>query len=922
MSETGVQIGQIGRYRIASQLGRGGMGIVYRGEDPLIGREVAIKTLTETTPELRERFYMEARSGILNHPNIVTVYELGEHEGAPFIAMEYVAGDSLEAILRARKRLLLLEALSIVEQLCAGLGHAHSHGVVHRDVKPANVLIRQDGLVTIVDFGIARLADQTRQLTKTDALLGTFHYIAPERLKGEACDGRADIWSVGVMLYEMLAGELPFQGKDVSSLYRVMHEPYMPLEKYVPDMPNGLSRILDRALAKDVDARYSTAEEMAFDLQVIASALKQERLQSLLERARRLTDEHEYASARTVVLQAQRLDPSNREIKRLAQAVQERLSQLLRGEQLRQIVEQAQNATAEKRFEDAIGLWEQARKLDSEDAFGINERLQHVSEQRSQQQQVESFWQQASEARRQGNFTAAQQHLAQALAIDDKNTDLRSAYALLVREAEKKQGERQLAELLQSARENIARAKYTEAIAHLREAAEINPAHNDVQQLLFSATKRHKEELRQRALESLIAEIQESLHRDNFAQATERVQRALQTLPTEGALVRLKAEAEMKAREHAAQQIVRSTLLKAQDLFADAPEQALRITDEALKHASENQALLQLQARLHAHLQELEEARGRAAALEHAHASTARGRPAEARKLLQEAKETHGASEDLDLLLTQLAAQEVDAKQKAEHDAAVASIEQLLRERKWSAAEEAVTGLREKNDPRAPALLERAQRKQQQWNAAVHGKLAKIQTLADIDHAAALRALSELPPAMKAEPRVRALSKEIRSRKKEKVRLNVAISVTKQKGVRRHTVLYGGGALGLGCVIAGGMLTLRRHAAPPPPPPPHAVAPAKRAPIIFNAAAELDASPWATVISARMSGGAVIPLPAGAHTTPLRLDGLQPGMYSVVFERTGQPSQTVTCDVGSGDQICPAHFEALDIDRALKGQQP
>lgn len=254
------------------------MGVVYRGEDPLIGREVAIKTLTEVTPELRDRFYLEARSGILSHPNIVTVYELGEQDGIPFIAMELVAGESLELILRTRKRLPLLEALSIVEQLCAGLGHAHGHGVIHRDVKPANVLLRPDGRVTIVDFGIARLADQTRQLTKTDALLGTFHYIAPERLKGEPSDGRADIWSVGVILYEMLTGELPFKGKDVSSLYRVIHEPYIPLTEFVADLPEGLAQIVDRSLAKQVKDRYATAEEMSFELQVIAETPKQERV--------------------------------------------------------------------------------------------------------------------------------------------------------------------------------------------------------------------------------------------------------------------------------------------------------------------------------------------------------------------------------------------------------------------------------------------------------------------------------------------------------------------------------------------------------------------------------------------------------------------------------------------------------------------
>ena len=149
-------ITRIGRYDVICELGRGGMGVVYRGEDKLIGRDVAIKTLTEVTPELRERFYVEARSGILSHPNIATVYELGEHEGNPFIAMEFLAGESLDKILRARERLPVLETLSIIEQLCAGLGYAHQHGLLHRDIKPANVIVLPDGRAKIVDFEIGR----------------------------------------------------------------------------------------------------------------------------------------------------------------------------------------------------------------------------------------------------------------------------------------------------------------------------------------------------------------------------------------------------------------------------------------------------------------------------------------------------------------------------------------------------------------------------------------------------------------------------------------------------------------------------------------------------------------------------------------------------------------------------------------------
>jgi serine/threonine-protein kinase len=612
-------IQKIGRYRVTGELGRGGMGVVYQGEDRLIGRRVAIKTLTEVTPELRERFYIEARSGILSHPNIVTVYELGEHDGNPFIAMEFIDGESLEQVLHLRERLPLLEALSIVEQLCAGLGYAHGHGVVHRDVKPANVLVRPDGRVTIVDFGIARLADQTRQLTKPDALLGTFHYIAPERLKGEASDGRSDIWSVGVMLYEMLTGNLPFKGNDVSSLYRVLHEPYVPLSEHVQeDLPGGLSRVLDKALAKEVDLRYATAEEMAFDLHLLAQGPKHDRVDALLETAQRLMEEGQYASARTVLLQAQRIDPTNIDTKALSGEVQDHLSHMQRGDQLRQIVDQAQDAANGRRWNDAVLLFQQALKLDPENAFDLDERLQEAQRRKVQQQRVLELWKRADEARNLGNLTKAQDYLGQALQIDNRSTELRNAYSDLLREVKIKEQQLRVEELLRSARRESSGLRYTEAISRLREAAEIDPAHAEVQEILLLVTARQKEERQQQVLDHASSDIRESLDRDDFSSADDHVTRALETLPSDGLLLQLKSEIEGKKRDVDVHQAVRNPILEAQELFAEQPEQALRLIEEELKEAPDSDTLLQSRARVLEYLKELEKRSARAQPLEDA----------------------------------------------------------------------------------------------------------------------------------------------------------------------------------------------------------------------------------------------------------------------------------------------------------------
>lgn len=591
-------VNRIGRYDVISEIGRGGMGVVYRGEDKLIGRDVAIKTLTEVTPELRERFYVEARSGILSHPNIVTVYELGEHEGIPFIAMEFLGGESLDKLMRAQGRLPVLETLSIVEQLCAGLGYAHQHGLLHRDVKPANVIVLPDGRAKIVDFGIARLADQNTRLTKTDALLGTFHYIAPERLKGETSDGRADIWSVGVMLYEMLTGELPFKGKDVSALYRMIHEPYVPITEIVQGVPDAFSAVLDKALAKDVTQRYATAEEMAIDLHAIGDGLKRERVAELLETAQRLSEEQQFASARTILLQAQKIDPANTTAKLLMQEVQDQLNSLQREEQIRQILEQAEDAAASQRYEDAAIAYTQAMKLDVDKSFALTERWKQVQALKEQFQQVRSLSEQASEARRRGDLTMAQNLLEKALQLDEKNTDLRNAHSIILREIKRRQESIKVEDLLKDAREEYSVRKYTQAIALLREAAEIDPTHSEVNQLLIAAATRQKEERKRALLDQIVAEIQDCLDAEDFDRAQDRVKRALDTLPSETLLLRLKEEVEQKRSESSAQKIVRSAILHAQELLQDQPEKTFAIIDAALEQVPGDKSLLQFRKHL------------------------------------------------------------------------------------------------------------------------------------------------------------------------------------------------------------------------------------------------------------------------------------------------------------------------------------
>src|SRR5882672_10941926 len=206
----------MGKYELIGEVGRGAMGEVYKAFDPSIRRFVALKTITSSllgNPDLLERFYREARSaGTLQHSNIVTVYELGTECDTPFIAMEFLKGESLEKIIERRPTLSVMEKLNLVYPVCRAIDYAHKRGIVHRDIKPGNVMLTKHGNVKVVDFGIARVADGA--MTQTNVFMGTIGYMSPEQILGERADARSDIWSLGVTLYELLCYQCPFEGDN------------------------------------------------------------------------------------------------------------------------------------------------------------------------------------------------------------------------------------------------------------------------------------------------------------------------------------------------------------------------------------------------------------------------------------------------------------------------------------------------------------------------------------------------------------------------------------------------------------------------------------------------------------------------------------------------------------------------------------
>ena len=270
----------LGRYEVTGELGRGAMGVVYKGVDPKIRRTVAIKTVRlsdfdeDMVDEMKERFFREAESaGLMTHPNIVTIFDCGEEHDLAFIAMEYLKGEDLADYTKKGSLLAMDETLSVISNVAGALDYAHAKGIVHRDIKPANIMrIKETKEVKVTDFGIARITSSSK--TKTGVILGTPSYMSPEQIAGKKVDGRSDIFSLGVVLFEMLTGQKPFTGQDMTSLmYKIAKEKHPKARSINPKIPQVIEKMIDKALEKDVEKRYQKAGQMAEHLKKVIAKI-------------------------------------------------------------------------------------------------------------------------------------------------------------------------------------------------------------------------------------------------------------------------------------------------------------------------------------------------------------------------------------------------------------------------------------------------------------------------------------------------------------------------------------------------------------------------------------------------------------------------------------------------------------------------
>ena len=610
---------KIGKYEILQVVGRGGMGVVYRAEDPLIGRAVAIKTLNESLdgqPEMLKRFYREAQAPL--HPNIAIVFDVGAEDGKPFIVMEYVDGEGLDRLIGSDRPLSLIEKLSVIEQVCTGLGFAHQSGVIHRDIKPANIMVRRNPILAkIVDFGIASVqkAKFETGLTQTGTVIGSVHYISPERLKGEPFDGRSDIWATGVMLYQLLCGQLPFpggQGEELAIMHRIIDEPHPPLSRWLLDYPQALDAIIERALAKDPEDRYTTAEEFCADLRIINEGLKRNQVGTLFADAERLTTDGQFTSAREVLRQLTTIDPQHTGARQLLGIVNQHLTQLQRAEELRKLVAEADAALAASNFTDALTLFDQAIKRDPLNAE-LKSKLEIVKEAKQRHDEVAGLMTKAEWLRDRGDWTGALKLVEKSMQLIPDDANLRAAHSELSQQVQVAARQGQLRDLLAEARQGINSGQFTAAIELLKKASEIDSAVPEVNTLLQTAITGQEQERRRKILEQIQAEIENCLNQENFERAADLVDRALEQLPSEPSLLQLKTRVAVQARKAHVRSVVDTTIAQAQEIFFQSPGEALLIVQKALEEVPGEERLLALEDGLRQRLKaaEKEEIRGR-----------------------------------------------------------------------------------------------------------------------------------------------------------------------------------------------------------------------------------------------------------------------------------------------------------------------
>lgn len=712
----------ISKYQVIRVLGRGGMGEVLLAQDDL-GRRVAIKRpFASALADGLARFKLEARAATLTHPNIPVVYEMGtQADGLPFIAMEFVEGEPLDKLIASGKQIDLILKLSIVEQICAGLGYAHEKNIIHRDVKPANIIVQPNGVAKIIDFGIAKITnvEMTAELTQSSQIIGSLHYIAPERFKAEAIDGRVDIFSAGVILYLLLTGTLPFAGGETTASYRIVNEAHNALSEHIKDYPKALDGIMDRALAKNPEDRFSTAEDFADAIRDVIDDLKQTKVSQLFNDAERLTMESRYDPALELLDEAIKLEPANTQVRKLRRMVRDHQERRRRQDRLREFIAKAESLIAIENYPDALAQLKEALPLDSS-STELRDRIAFVEKKKDLYDRSLAALTAAEAARNRGDITAALRIAERAVQDDPENTKLLAIRGAIAKQLEREAMQARVVAILDSAQAEFSRKDFTAVETLLAEAAAIDNSHPKIEELRAELARNRDLDVRRQLMDEVQRRVNDFLRGDNYEMAADLLNRAIEKLPSETTLHRLKMDVDTAARKFDSQRFIEEAISSARQTFASNPPKALLNLRNAIDQMPGEERLISYERTLRQQYDKLLKQQILSDTLRNAREFLSNRHPEKAVDLLEAYQLEHGGQTELDELLNLARQEQRGQERRSLIESASVKVRGLVDDYRFAEAIEilesvlASPAVQNSGDKTLPNLLEDVRQQQQQ----------------------------------------------------------------------------------------------------------------------------------------------------------------------------------------------------------------
>jgi serine/threonine protein kinase len=513
---------RIGRYEIIRELGRGGFGRVYLANDPLMKCEVAIKVLSHADdPEMLARFRDEAAATRrLNHESIVTIYDVGEEQGVPYIVMEYLQGMDLQKLREQNLQLSLIEKVRILSQIAAGLQVAHENGIIHRDVKPANIMVLKNGSVKIMDFGIARLnREGATHHTRTGVVVGTLQYIPPEQFEGHAVDPMADLWAFGVIAFQMFSGRNLFEGAETPQvIYNITNLQIPDIHQLNPDVPEDLCQVVRKLLMRDRSARYQTFEDLRVDLNPMLESLAAEEANRLVDQARVIAARGELQGAHQIVRQVLERHPSNSQAKQIRDHIIAQIRASEVSKQVQELLKKGDQDFSAGSYEEAVNSYRQASRL-SPGSSTVQMRMERAQQMAERARRIREEMNEAHARLTGGNPKEAQRILAGVLAEDPDNAEAAGLMSAAQHES-RRQDDVARADAIVYGRYLAAQQQFTQAIEVLATFARTVGDGSDLQQAMKEVRQAETAALTQARLEGAVAKASEHARRGEYATAS------------------------------------------------------------------------------------------------------------------------------------------------------------------------------------------------------------------------------------------------------------------------------------------------------------------------------------------------------------------------------------------------------------------